>query len=114
MYVCLIELVICIGLLRGDDDIVQLISAFTTREGVGSDGSGVHGDGHIRTITAGGTAAIRSHLKQTNACIRINKYKKMREQLISSSSCLLWFTCGWRVCGSSGWGFCGIYNDRAR
>ena len=50
------------SLLRGDDDMDQS----TLIEGIVRDGGGGGGDGHIRTATAGGTAAIRSHYRQTN------------------------------------------------
>ena len=55
-----------VGFLRGDDDSDQLGSASTTIECIVCDGSGVGGDGHICTATAGGTAAIRSHYRQEN------------------------------------------------
>ena len=43
--------------LRGDDDRDQLISASTTRKGIGCDDNGGGGDGHNRTAAAGGTHA---------------------------------------------------------
>jgi hypothetical protein len=39
----------------------QLVTVSTLIEGISCDGSGGGGDGHIRTATAGGTAAVRSH-----------------------------------------------------
>ena len=54
-----------IGFLRGDDDMDQLVSASTFIEGIVCDGTGVDRDGHIRTATAGGTAAISSHYIHT-------------------------------------------------
>ena len=54
------------GSLRGDDDMDQLGSVSTVLEGTGCDGSVGGGYGHIRTTTAGGTAAVRSLYIQTD------------------------------------------------
>ena len=44
-----------IGILRGYNDVDQLVTASALIEGIVCDGSGGGGDGHIRTATAGGT-----------------------------------------------------------
>ena len=52
-------------ILRRDDDMLELSSPSTLIEGIGCDGGGVGGDGHIRTTAAGGAAAVHSPYIQT-------------------------------------------------
>jgi hypothetical protein len=56
--------------LHGEDDMLQLVSAWALVEGIWCDGSSSGGDSHICTTTAGGTAAVRSlYYRQTHASI---------------------------------------------